>query len=293
MSEVNQNLREELDLLKIGQNNLMSSMEDIKKLISTNNEATVSFLKEVQSLREENSKLTGELLKMGEHRMRDLQQQRAKHVEIIGVPFQESEDLISLMHRLAKHLQLNLAPSAIDEIFRTKSKRKIICKLVCYKDKAILMKNCKTLKPTTKDIGINNPSNQKIYLHDSLVPELAEIFWIAKKLQKDGKIDRVWPRGGYIYARRGDHSPLRIDSKTQANELAARFGDPLLTISPPKKQRNQTTKSTTTPTENMEISLQNNSNDDIILDEQDDALSWSQRMDEFTEQKKKKRKLRR
>lgn len=210
----------EMKTLSDNQEKMLKSMDDIKELIGNLGKDSTSAKNDIQHLKAENTRLSMEIDRLNDLRLRDQQLQRSRWLEIRGIPPKKDENLVELMLDIADTLKVNISSVAIDNVFRAYSKKTIICKLIRSLDKENIMKQSKATPLTTKDLGFTNVPEQRIYINDSFTPEFAALFREAKDLQKDYDLSHVWYRDGFILLKRDTESgTVRICTWSELNDL--------------------------------------------------------------------------
>lgn len=186
---------------------LKKLQEYSKRKFEENKETNNKILKQVGDINKEISNLKKDNIQLKD--IVNTQQTKIERLEkqlldstvnIQGVPFEEGEDLLDIVHNIFSKTNLKLTTSTINKIYRKKPKAngspgQIIVKLNSNTVQRSLLNNTKKGKITAEDLGFkNNPA--KIYVNQELTQSEKKIFFEARKLQKSKKWKYVWEKGG-------------------------------------------------------------------------------------------------
>lgn len=132
-----------------------------------------------------------------------------KNIEVAGLKCVDGENLMTLVKKLAKNLEIN--PDSIREAVRVgggnPDKRQrpasVIVQLATHEDKNLWLSKKKT-RVTNGDI-FNDQDTSHIYINEDLPRSTRQLLWNAKQVLKEQlKFKYVWVQGGKILARQDE-----------------------------------------------------------------------------------------
>jgi hypothetical protein len=143
-------------------------------------------------------------------------QHTLNHLEIVGIPFNNNENLNNIIENISK--QLNIPENAKNNIIakrqnRQPEKNNIIIKLHSKENEEIWINNIKKNKNIT-----HSSTNNKIFINQQLTKNLKTLHWQIKQLRKTLSIEYVWIKEHRLFARIKTGTPAI--SITSAEQIA-------------------------------------------------------------------------
>lgn len=214
-------------------NNILEQNLELKKSVEVMSSKYDEFLSRISNLeseRKEDKKTIHQLEEKVEYLER---KSRATGLEIRNVPkiHDETKDqLCDMVVSMGKTLAINIGPSDIRDIYRTKSKdssNPIIIDLntVIMKDKIIKgvkkfnKSKDKKEKLHTTHFGLQSPP-QPVYVSETLTYKAQRIYFLARQFQKGNGYDFCWTSHGIVYLRKSvEFAQIRINSESDLEKL--------------------------------------------------------------------------
>lgn len=206
---------------------LNSKLDETMTALRSQTEELKNYREQVELLETENSALREKVAAM-ETRMEDIElYSRRNCLEIQGIPEQPQEDVLDIVQKVGRAVNMEISSSMIDACHRLgkpgdtsrKGPRGIIVKFVRRLDKEELMK----MKRQKKDLStrhLNLPTDSSIYLNESLTPSRRRLYALARQVKKEKDYKYVWHRGGKIFLRKEDNGPvLHVCSQADLSKL--------------------------------------------------------------------------
>ena len=194
---------------KASLNFLHGEMDDARKVIT-------EIKSEMASLANKNSIVAG---------MKDtidkLEQEKSyQNLLLCGIPKTTNEDLMKIISKLSTQMKVELTPTEISTVYRTKSNN-IYVKFTSQitRDKIYnSRKNLQKQKITTKSLGFDTEEN--IYINEVLDDGQRELFYQARCKKKTAKYRYIWTYHGAIYMKKTNDSDItKITSVADLNSL--------------------------------------------------------------------------
>lgn len=212
-----------------GQINLiLTTLKDIHQT-STMVQATLTHLSE------ENQELKAKILKLETQEKKDKEQivllenklealqrtERKTNIEIKNVPLKGDEnkkDLLQMVSKLYKFLELKLERSDVKDIIKTKKPKAerstLIVELNNTFAKTDLLKAVKTFnyknksKLTAWSLGLSAHADTPIFISENLTPMSSRLYFMAREFRVTNKYKYCWTSYGKVYLRMDDNTPI-------------------------------------------------------------------------------------
>lgn len=179
---------------------------DIKTSINYMKENFNKFNKELNKLTQDNKKLRNEIDQLRSQIASNNQLIYRNMIKISNIPKRENENLEDTFSKLCDILSFELNPSAIDVIYRKKSRYSrfeplIIVSFLRNKDKSEFLK-LKKSKGEIYTTDIDPSSNKSlIYISEFMSPWNMKLYSEVKQLKQRGLLQYLWFRNGRVLAR--------------------------------------------------------------------------------------------
>ena len=192
-----------------------------------NTQHTVKGLKsEVEELSETLAAKDRQISYLNDRLMQSEQYLRNRNLEISGVVVHESENLISIMEKLAQMLDVPFKPEDIDIIHRVPTRKpgrtpKIIAQFTTRKARDPWLRN-KKHGILSKDLVPSSKNSDPVYIGEHLTSEWQQLLWQCKQEGKKTGHKVIWFRDGKIFAKKSvaDRDVIRITTIHDINLLA-------------------------------------------------------------------------
>ena len=215
-SSVNQLLQAMKDM-----NPLKSDVSELKKSVQHMSDKFDHFNVEMQQLKKNHADLGSEVnsVKMTsqnlqqenenlKQRITELEQYtRNKNVEIKGVPYQQNENLQSIVSDIAKYLQITMTQNDLAACHRIQSYDKsketssIIVQFTTRKMREEWINKKKEISKYKSTIFVKDKPAQVIYINEHLSPTMKQLLHSTLQLKGEIKAQFVWVKEGKIYIR--------------------------------------------------------------------------------------------
>lgn len=147
---------------------------------------------------------------------------RAKCVELNGIPFQSSEDLLIAYKKIVETLKSpKLAAAGIDKIYRVRQSKRVIVKFTqtSQRDEFFQLYR-KNIQPLS---ALGFKETGKIYINEVLSREQSSLFWKTRKFKLDENYKFVWTHNQRIYLRKtSDSDAVLIKSEDDLESLSTK-----------------------------------------------------------------------
>lgn len=177
-------------------NSVHEKLDNNAYLIKQQTDRITECLTQIEKLKEENALLKKQLndtqLQLDEHD----QYGRRNTVELYGIPEKANEDATEIVINVGKALGMDINREMIDVSHRLKKPTGrndggIIVKFVRRTDKEELVRRRKVKRDlNTTNIGF--PTNDVIYINQSLTPNRRKIYGAARRLKKERNYAYLW-----------------------------------------------------------------------------------------------------
>lgn len=203
---------------------LSEKLDENTRAVSEHNNSLEKCLQQIDSLVEQNKRLTRRVVEL-EQKVEDLEQySRSNAVEIHGIPEEQHEDVIKVVQEVGKALDIDITESMIDACHRLGRSRGanspppgIIVKFVRRLDKEEMLRK-RRVKSNLSTRHMNLRMDQPVYVNESLSPARKRLFAEARQLKRQKKFKFLWVRGGKIFLRQEESAPV-IQVTCQADLL--------------------------------------------------------------------------
>jgi cell division septum initiation protein DivIVA len=183
---------------------------------------TEGLQKEIASLREQLQEKDKQIESLQDAVDSLEQYSRRNCVRIGPIPESDTENVHTIVEKVASSAGVVLPEGAIDRAHRVGKKptayqtysRSIIVKLTSYQHKAALMRSRKNLSTvdgaalftdvTWPALESTNRTVHKIFINDDLTQTRSKVAVKARELKRDKRVDDTWVRDGAIHVKRGE-----------------------------------------------------------------------------------------
>lgn len=212
---------------------LQSQNSKIEESISFFSLKYDELLERLDSSERSNSALKKHVFDL-ESRVETLERQlRAATVEVKNIPLTEQENkdsLIASVCRIGTAVDLPIDRDDIRNIYRTKSQTAspgvVIVEFKSVTHKENIIKSSRIYNKTHKDSKLSTATIQHsgptrpLYVSESLTNNARHIFYLARKLHKDGRIVGCWTSHGRIFIQKtGASSALCVNTELELNKI--------------------------------------------------------------------------
>lgn len=175
--------------------------------------------KEVDRISADNKVLRKELSDLQLYQRNNEQMFRVNDVEIVGVPQEDKENLITIVKSIGVALQVPFTERDIDTVHRVQCFDKKKIKNIIVKFQSRIIKNnivaaARQFNRQNKEgfttQEINLPGRSAVYVNEHLTPERKLLLINVKKYAKQHNIEFVWTKECRIYARRNSTSRIKL-----------------------------------------------------------------------------------
>lgn len=223
-------------------NTIMAALNDIRQ-------TTAMVQTTLTHLSEENQELKAKLEKLETQTKKDKEQivlleskveamqrtERKTNIEIRNVPLKGDEnkkDLLQMVSKLYKFLELKLEKSDVKDIIKTKKPKTerstLIVELNNTFAKTDLLKAAKThnyknktSKLTAWSLGLSAHADTPIFISENLTPMSSRLYFLARDFRAANKYKYCWTSYGKVYLRMDDNTPIvTVTSEAQLMQLA-------------------------------------------------------------------------
>lgn len=183
---------------------LQRELADIKQLLQERDDRIKVLEKKIDFLESQNENLE--------------QYTRRNSLRIYGMEESEHEDIFDAVIKLFQNdMDLETQPADIDRIHRLGKKksdgkpRPVIVKFATYRQRNFVFKAKSRLK---------NYSNGKVYVNEDLTKERSNLFFAARKLKKEKKIQDAWTFDGRVIIKTRQGRITTVGSLQQLDDAA-------------------------------------------------------------------------
>lgn len=205
--------------------NLCKKIEENSEVIKSQTNKINEFQGIVEKLTAENRALIQKVEQL-ETRIEEIEQySRSNAVEIHGVPHESTEDVVAVVQKVGEALDFNITDSMIDACHRLRRKPgtsgppAIIVKFVRRLDKEEMLRK-RRVKNNLSTRHMNLPVDQPVFINESMSPARRRLHVAAKEIKRNKNYKYLWVRGGKIFIRKEDGSPvININSQADLGRL--------------------------------------------------------------------------
>lgn len=185
-------------------------VEDLKNTIVSTQAESTKYKQLKDTLCDVQSRISGLQYELNTQHQHD----RLLNIEITGVPESKGEILSNLLVKLAGIMNINIAPSDIDNINRVEPRqivpgrpRSIICKLRTRMLKDSLIAGIRKRRGlTSTDLGFSGTSSS-IFVNEHLTVLNKNLLKTAREVAKEKGYKYVWTKNCRIFMRKNDVGP--------------------------------------------------------------------------------------
>lgn len=166
-------------------------------------------------------------------------QSRASTIEIKNLPLSDQENKDSLIANVCKIgtvIDEPIKQDDIKNIFRTKHQSAspipsaVFVEFKSVTQKENVIKSARVYNKTHKDTKLSTAAIQypgptrPLYISESLTSNSRHVFYLARKLHKDGKIDSCWTNNGRIFIKKtAASSPTCVNTEQELSKILPSF----------------------------------------------------------------------
>lgn len=199
---------------------LEEQIKENTNALKAQNEQNLRLTELIEALRTENQELKKKV-KTLEDRVEDMEQySRSNCVEIQGIPYTPTEDVLSIVKDVGKALDLTISDSMVDTCHRLGVRQNgdkppgIIVKFVRRIDKEELLRK-RRVKRTLSTRHMSRPDDLPVYVNESLSPARRRLHAMARQYQRDNNYKFLWVRNGKILMRKEEKAPVKVISRQE------------------------------------------------------------------------------
>lgn len=197
---------------------LKSSLEFFNEEFEKVKQERDDFAKENSSLKKANEKLRLDceaLQKQAfQHEQRitaSEQYSRKCNLEVKGLPFTEGESIPDTLSKIGQLLKEPILESDIDVCHRVPTKNpnvapNIVVQFKCRSKRDTVLEKARKLRLSTRDFG--HESGEPVFINEHLCPAMKQLLGMAIAQKKAKNWRFAWTRGGKVYARKDEASPI-------------------------------------------------------------------------------------
>lgn len=184
------------------------------------------YTDEQKILREENIALKKKVNDLEERLVETEQYSRRNCLEIQGIPEDRNENLFEKVKQVGRALDVSIEENMIDVCHRLKKRSSddnrpagIIVKFVRRVDaEEILRKRRVKRNLSTRHMGL--ATDTTVYVNEALCPARRKLYAQARAVKSDKGYKFLWVRGGNIYIRKEENTPvIQVSNQTVLSKL--------------------------------------------------------------------------
>lgn len=151
--------------------------------------------------------------------------ERSHCLELHNIPVSESENPVEIVKKVAAKMNIKLADSDIDTAYRINNKKKntvprLYVKFVRRSVKNLIYDNKSKSKVTHQHLELS--STGKVYIHESLPKQVADLYYLARDRVKEASYKYIWTKNLQIFVRYNETSkPLSIKNIDDLNKITS------------------------------------------------------------------------
>lgn len=192
-----------------------NKLEESNKMLKEQTEKYNKMCEIVENVLKENGELKKKVKGL-EDKIEEMEQySRSNCVEIHGVPFSPSEDVVSIVKEVGKAMDMSVSDGMIDACHRLGVSRQghttsgIIVKFVRRLDKEEFLRR-RRVKRTLSTRHIGGADDKPIYINESLSPARRRLHALARNFQRSNNFKFLWVRNGKIFLRKEENAPVKV-----------------------------------------------------------------------------------
>lgn len=175
--------------------------------------------KEIDRISADNKVMRKDLNDLQSYYKNNEQISRVNDVEIVGVPQEDKENLITIIKTIGVALQVPFTEKDIDTVHRVQCFDKKKTKNIIVKFQSRIVKNNiisaarqhnRTNKEGFTSNQLNLPGRSPVYINEHLTSERKLLLMSIKKYAKQHNIEFIWTKECRIYARRNNTSRIKL-----------------------------------------------------------------------------------
>lgn len=217
VSELRKDIKSIEESLGKSINSCFEELQEAKDLITKQSAEVTALVGLVNQLSTENNELRNRVILL-EDRMDDAEQySRRDTIEIHGVPVEPNEQVLEVVKRVGKALDVNIEDTMVSACHRLRTKDSsgkapgIIVKMVRRMDADHILERRRVKRNlSTHDIGLTSRPALPVYVNESLSKGRRSLLNSAREKKDEKKYTYLWIRGGKILMRKADGTPVKI-----------------------------------------------------------------------------------
>lgn len=146
---------------------------------------------------------------------------RAKCIELNGIPYGKGENLIEGMEKLIKHMDFNWLniTTDVDNVYRIRKTKKVIVKFTQTGKRDMFFQRYRKNIASAQALGFGD--DQRIYINEVLSSDQASLFWKARNFKKQNQYRYIWTFNQRIYLRKtAETDAIQINSEQDLDTLS-------------------------------------------------------------------------
>lgn len=215
LKEIKEDQKNSMMEFNASYSNVDEKLTENMNLIRNQSNELKAFREEFERLQAENTMLKTKCEDL-ERRLIDCEQYSRKNsIEIHGIPVEKNENVFSVVKKVGVALDVNIDESMVDACHRLGNKTHgngppgIIVKFVRRLDaEEVLRKRRIKRNLTTRHMDM--PSDIAVYINESLCPTMRILHARVRALKKERGLKYVWVRGGKIFVRKEENTPVIV-----------------------------------------------------------------------------------
>ena len=131
---------------------------------------------------------------------------RARQVEMHGIPPGEGEDLLAGVMKIANQIKVEIGPGEIDKVYRIRKSKRVVVTFLQTHKRDTFFKEFKKGDVCLKVLGFR--SDERLYINEVLSNSQHHLLYEARKLKRDKKYEYLWTKNQKIYLRKDGTSDV-------------------------------------------------------------------------------------
>lgn len=210
-----------------GQNDIVRSISFLDEKYEEMKEKTQKLERENKELKVANRALEEKMTNMAQQVLDLDQYHRRVNLELAGVPEEKEEKAEEIALAIAKKVAPTVTAADIDIAHRLGARkpnqrpRPIIVRFTNRRARNAVYDGRKKLKGTTsKDLGLSQRSNNRIFINENLVNSTKELLGMVNVARKEAGYRFLWTHNGRIYVKKNEkEAPITVHSKEDLAKL--------------------------------------------------------------------------
>ena len=149
-------------------------------------------------------------------------QDRARCIELNGIPPSKDENLMAGLEKMLKHLKITSISvvTDIDKIYRIRDSKRVIVKFIQSTKRDTFFQSYRKNIMLVSELGFVGTGQDKIYVNEVLSAAQSKLFWQTRNFKTTHKYKYVWTFRQKIYIRKTqDSDAININSEDDLNAL--------------------------------------------------------------------------